>query len=91
MPGARSPADGPNSGEEFRQQLLEPAFMAAREARERLLVDLDGTEGYATSFLDEAFGGLARKFGADAVLNVLQFKSDDELYLIEDIREYILA
>ena len=49
-------------------------------------MDLDGGCGYAASFLDEAFGGLARKIGSSArVLKVLEIKSDDECYLRDDI------
>jgi hypothetical protein len=50
---------------------------------------LDGTAGYATSFLEAAFGGLAREFGKDTVLDCLKFKSDEEPYLIDEIKGYI--
>jgi hypothetical protein len=55
----------------------------------RLLVDLDGTEGYATSFLEASFGGLARRFEPAEVLSILQLKSEDEPYLIQEIQRYI--
>jgi hypothetical protein len=54
-----------------------------------LLIDLDDAEGYATSFLEEAFGGLARKYGAKAVLELLSFKSEDEPLLVDEIILYI--
>jgi hypothetical protein len=52
-------------------------------------VDLDGTMGYATSFLEEAFGGLARKHPDEEVLNHLRFCSKDEPYLIDELTQYI--
>jgi len=87
--GARTPEDGDYSGREFREKLLEPKYLEAEKSGKKLLVDLDGTEGYATSFLEEAFGGLARLYDPASVLHVVQIKSDDEPYLVEDIQSYI--
>lgn len=87
--GPRSRSEGDHSGEQFRAELLAPRFKEAVSAGTVLQVDLDGAFGYATSFLEEAFGGLARAHGIDTVLEVLSFKSDDEPYLIDDIRRYI--
>jgi len=56
-PGPRYEWQGPWSGEQFRRQHLESALKEA----ERLVIDLDGTRGYGSSFLDEAFGGLVRE------------------------------
>jgi len=36
-----------------------------------------------------AFGGLSRKYGFLEVVGVLDFKSDEERYLIDEIKEYI--
>ena len=88
-PGARYVTDGPHSGEEFRKKLLENEFRAAMEANEELIVDLDGTAGYATSFLEEAFGGLARLFGIEVVHRLIRIKSDEEPDLREEVDEYI--
>ena len=49
-----------------------------------MTVDLDGTEGYATSFLEATFGGLAREFDAAEINRVIKFKSDDEPFLIQE-------
>jgi len=45
---------------------------------------LDGTSGYAGSFLDEAFGGLVREegFSADELKRVLDIRSDADVYRI---------
>ena len=88
-PGARNVDEGSFSGEEFLTTTLEPLFKKAEDEEFSILVDLDGTEGYATSFLEEAFGGLARKYGADKVLEHLEFKSEDEPLLIDEIKLYI--
>ena len=88
-PGARNIVEGSYSGEEFLKNKLLPMFDQAIAEGSTLLIDLDNTEGYATSFLEEAFGGLARKYNSKKVLNVLQFKSDDEPLLIEEIGMYI--
>lgn len=88
-PGGRMRSEGDHSGEEFRETFLEPRFEAARRDGTTLCVDLDGVLGYPTSFLEEAFGGLARRHGSDAVLDTLTFVSEDEPSLIDDVRYYI--
>ena len=88
-PGARLRVHGTHSGQEFREDFLEPAYKQAELAGVDLLVDLDGCFGYTKSFLEEAFGGLARAYGADKVLARLRLKCDDELGLIDDVRRYI--
>lgn len=86
-PGGRFVSDGESSGEDFRARFLVPAMNAGLP----FCVDLDGTFGYATSFLEEAFGGLARDFGSDKVLSLLKIKSDEEPDLINRVIEYIKA
>lgn len=61
-PGGRYVSQGDYSGEDFRIKILEPKFFEAKENKEKLIINLDGVYGYPASFLDEAFGGLARKF-----------------------------
>ena len=62
-PGGRFKVHGPSSGEEYREEVLVPALKDAISADETLTVELDGTSGYGSSFLEEAFGGLIRKGG----------------------------
>lgn len=88
-PGARYKDEGPFSGEDFRESLLEPKFLEARSNKEKLIVNLDGGYGYATSFLEEAFGGLARIYGSKEVLNCLVLVSEDEPIIIDQINKYI--
>ena len=90
LPGPRSKDEGPHSGQLFRESILKPAFAEARAAGTKVVVDLDGvTFGYPTSFLEEAFGGLARELGIVEVLERLEFISHDEPGLPEEIRTYI--
>ena len=90
VPGPRYKAQGPHSGEKFREEILVPAFETARRNREKLIIQLDGVRyGYPTSFLEEAFGGLARKVGVDSVLDVLEFRTTTEPSLLEETRRYI--
>ncbi len=89
MPGPRFRNQGPKSGQEFREEILDPKFQEALRMGAKLTVDLDGGYGYGTSFLEESFGGLARIHGVEPVLNTLVFKSEDEPYLIDDIHRYI--
>lgn len=55
-PAARYRHEGPNSGQRFREEFLEPALREGGMVE----VDLDGVVGYGSSFLEEAFGGLVR-------------------------------
>ena len=64
FPAGRYLADGPFSGQEFREKHLVPALKKLGRAG-RLVVDLDGVEGTGSSFLDEAFGGLVRDEGME--------------------------
>lgn len=56
VPGPRYVSQGPWSGEKFRKLLVERL-----KKHDLITVDLDGTRGYGSSFLDEAFGGLVRE------------------------------
>lgn len=96
-PGVRSPKEGNFSGEEFLYRQLYPKMKQAIEDGSILVIDLDGTAGYATSFLEAAFGGLIRGSEDDKVSGLdleivkkhLKFISHDDPYLEEEIEEYM--
>ncbi len=90
-PGPRKILEGKFSGEEFRESCLEPKLKEAIEKNTKLLIDLDGTAGFGTSFLEEAFGGLIRinKYSYEEILNHIELKSVEEDYLIDDIKWYL--
>lgn len=86
-PSGRFMKNGNTSGEAFRERLLFPHLKAG----ESILVELDGTIGYGSSFLEEAFGGVARKLNltSQVLLKKISLVSSDKL-LIEEIKQYIL-
>lgn len=59
VPAGRYPDDGPFNGQLFRQKHLVPALRSSPP----VTVAFDDTEGFGSSFLEEAFGGLVRKEG----------------------------
>jgi hypothetical protein len=59
VPSGRFREDGDFNGERFREDYLVPFL----EKNEVVHVVLDGAEGYGSSFLEEAFGGLIRAHG----------------------------
>jgi hypothetical protein len=89
VPGPRHRSEGDYSGEKFLDELLRPRFVDAQKSNAVLHVNLDGAVGYPTSFLEQAFGGLAREFGPEEVERHLEITCTDEPYLEEQIRNYI--
>lgn len=87
-PGGRLIKEGAWSGEDFRIKQLKPAYTKAKEMGEHLTVVLDGGYGYATSFLEEAFGGLARELKDPDILNIT-IVSEEEPVLVEKVKNYI--
>lgn len=84
-PGGRFITDGDYSGEEFRKDFLVPAMEKAILNNEDIVIDLDGCFGYPSSFINEAFAGLAKIYGKECVKEKLQFISLDQPSLIEKI------
>lgn len=85
-PAGRFRRDGRFSGEQFRDDMLIPALERATGV---VVVDLDGTIGYGSSFLEEAFGGLMRKgYSSEQLRTKLQIRSADES-LVREIQQYL--
>jgi hypothetical protein len=78
FPGARYYSDGPFSGQEFYEKYLKVFFVKAITENTKLVVNLDNTAGYASSFLSESFGLLAEEFGIDDVLSRIEIISLQE-------------
>ena len=96
-PGVRTLSEGDFSGEVFLGNCLYPRFEKAVRENRQLVVNLDGTAGYATSFLEAAFGGLVR---GDSSQNIpatdlriinkhLKLVCTDDPYLLDEIDEYM--
>lgn len=77
-PGPRYDEQGPESGEKFYVEKLNPLFLKCYREGKKLVVNLDGTAGFASSFLDEAFGQLTFDFGATLLDDYLIIESADE-------------
>ena len=90
MPGVRTEEEGTYSGEDFLEKILLPKYKQAVDENKVLVINLDGTEGYATSFLEAAFGGLAREERKSKIIKrKIKFVSNDDPYIVDDINEYI--
>jgi hypothetical protein len=76
MPAGRVKADGRHSGERFREMYL-PLLR-----RGPLTIDFDGTLGYGSSFLQEAFVGLVQEPGVDTQ-NLTLVCTEDESIVTE--------
>ena len=85
-PAGRYHADGPRSGEAFREDHLAPALKGDNE----VVVYLDDVEGYGSSFLEEAFGGLVRVdgFTSEVLHRLLTLETIDDAWK-EEIWTYI--
>ena len=81
-PGGRFKKHGPYSGEAFRDDVLHDLLRRVITSDDRLVIVLDGTAGYGSSFLEEAFGGLIRLglFGRGEVKRHLKLQAEDPLY-----------
>jgi hypothetical protein len=81
-PGGRFVSDGEFSGEWFRDEILVPALRTANSDSEPVVVILDGTSGYGSSFLEEAFGGLVRlrRVTPGTVRELLKIEANSPLY-----------
>jgi phosphomannomutase len=90
-PGWRTYDDGPYSGQEFYDKLLKKGFADALAQNVKLKVILDGSNGYTTSFLNEAFRLLGGEFGGDAVWNRLLIISNEVPKYIERIKKGVYA
>ncbi|MCW5223617.1 DUF4325 domain-containing protein [Verminephrobacter aporrectodeae subsp. tuberculatae] len=86
-PGGRYKRISKFSGEEYRDDYLAPAL----EKEEMVVVVLDGTVGYGSSFLDELFGGIVRKMHWRSVSDFdahILLQSEDRSFITET-RQYV--
>jgi hypothetical protein len=78
VPFGRYPTDSPVCGEVFREKHLVPALATEDD----VTVKIDSAEGYGSSFLEEAFGGLIRnrRISASNLEKRLTIALDDQDY-----------
>jgi hypothetical protein len=86
FPSGRFRKNGDTSGEAFREIYLEPHLKVG----EKVSVELDGTIGYGSSFLEEAFGGLVRSLRLKpAVLNSNLLIKTEDTALLDEVNGYM--
>ena len=78
FPGLRHYNISDHSGEVFYHSILNPKFAQAYQNNEKIQIDIDSTAGYASSFLDEAFGNLVYDFTLEVVLEKIIIISEQE-------------
>ena len=93
FPIGRKADDGPYNGEKFLNDMLYPKLQEAINNQKVLEIDLDGTLGLTSSFLEEAFAGLIRKKNMDYKsidkhLRIVTSAPEFKIY-IQIINEYI--
>lgn len=88
-PGPRYRQQGAFSGQEFREEFLEKLFKQFQVTGEVVHLELDGVYGYPTSFLEEAFGGLARQYSTDEVLKAFEFIANEQPGIVDEIKNDI--
>lgn len=86
-PAGRYKADGPYSGEAFRDDILTPAL----NENDVVEITFDGAMGYGSSFLEEAFGGLVRvsRFSRDILRRKLKLFYKEDPIVIDEVWQYI--
>lgn len=77
-PGPRFRKQGENSGQAFYEDILKEKMEEVIDKKDILVLDLDGTAGYASSFLDEAIGNLVLQHSELVVKNHLEIISTVE-------------
>ena len=90
LPGARFRSDGKDSGEQFYEEKLKPMWKKIEKTDDILTLNLDGTLGYASSFISEVFTRLVKDFkDVDRIKKKLNIISNDEPLLIDTITNII--
>lgn len=89
-PAGRYYTDGDGNGEEFREEVLKPIFKSGKP----ISINIDkNVEGYGSSFLVEAFGGLVKHgyFKESYILDrlTLTYEDSDFEFYAKKIKQYI--
>ena len=79
VPIGRTPEDGDKNGKDFREKLLLPKIQEADRNNEKVVISLEGVEGFSSAFLDEAFGGLVSEnhYTPRRLRELLRLKTND--------------
>lgn len=82
-PGGRDRSEGDDSGEQFFQEVLEPRYRAGRKT----IFDMRDVYGFATGWLDGAFGEFAYRYGAGTFREYFRIKNDEDPTLLVEVDE----
>jgi hypothetical protein len=86
FPGGRFERLGPYSGENFREKVLREIFTSGKSIK----IDATGVvTSFSPSFLDEAFGTLAKEYGLEKFQKTVSLFSDDNPSLTEKMMYYV--
>ena len=88
-PGGRLIEEGDDSGEKFRDELLIYKYEEAEKSGTILEIDFDDCYGVGTSFLEEAFGGLVRKYHKRGVLKHIRIISLEDETISGNVKKYV--
>lgn len=79
LPGARHRSDGDGSADEFFDKFVEKRLNEALSARSTITIDLDGTMGYASSFVSQiALRVLGTCNKPNTIKKTVRIKSDED-------------
>jgi len=67
------------SGEEFREDVLEKFFVKNK----KIIINIDGIESsLGSSFLSEAFGNIAVKYGKEKFMEIVEIDTSSEIGMV---------
>lgn len=90
-PGGRYIKEGNYSGELFRDTILLNKYQEALSKKEKLIIDFDGCYGFASSFLEEVFGGFVRNYNFPHFREDIKIISHDDPSIPEKVIGFILS
>jgi hypothetical protein len=83
--GGRFRSQGPSSGEAFRDDILIPLLKVV----DLVDIDFDGILGPTPGFFEEAFGGLIRVYGREALLHLCLVATSNK-HLVTQVESYLI-
>lgn len=84
-PGPRLISQGDNSAELFFKEVLNAKVEQARNYSKTIVIDIDGTDGYLASFIEELSGGLVRKYkikDPQEFIRLFRYKTNFETWIL---------
>lgn len=91
LPGGRYIRQGSHSGEDFRETILKKKYDYCLANDEKLIINFDDSYGYASTFLEEAFGGMVRQgYNGREMIKKIVFITEDEPSLKDRCIKFII-